>query len=642
MDRTIAGCAKTAGTPTPATAGGGWLQLTDVTGSARGGVLYDRPVPASAGIVVTFQQAQFGGNGADGIGFFLTDGASALTSAGGFGGSLGYAQRNAEPGVAGGYVGVGLDAYGNYWNDGEGRGAGCAVRNVTGTLHKDTVSVRGPGSGTTNYCLLASQTVTSGHSLRATTLDAAPRTVRLTVAPQDAAATHGPDVTVQVDWNGDGDFDDTDETVVSGVHAAALAPAMYKFGFTASTGGSNDAHLIRNLVVTTARAARRQADADQAGELHARGADVRRDGDVHLRRDEHELHAREVCRDRRPRARRARHLRRSRVTWRSARDHVHGDAHRHGRRGARPEQQRQQQHHHRHRRLGLASAVGTGMLVPSNRADAPVTVASRPDVQVEPLSGPGGVVVRDAGGAVADLATTTVQAGWSATPVYVVTNTGNTRVDLTVTSGASALTCAATALDPGGVHRVHGPRGPDHRGRHRRRHPDAAARPRWARTSRGRQSPQRSAAAVLPLRRGPGARARRRQLVGGHGRRRGGRPRRGRHVHVHGDEPRQRRPVRRHGRRRRRCGDLHARDAGARCVRHVRARAPGDGGRCARRLGRPAAVAHSTPASGGGDELRSGSGVHAGGRTCRAAGGDRDAAPDRRRRRRQGGRRGGA
>ena len=252
VDPTIAGCAKTAGTPTPATAGGGWLQLTDVTGSARGGVLYDRPVPASAGIVVTFQQAQFGGNGADGIGFFLTDGASALTSAGGFGGSLGYAQRNAEPGVAGGYVGVGLDAYGNYWNDGEGRGAGCAVRNVTGTLHKDTVSVRGPGSGTTNYCLLASQTVTSGHSLRATTLDAAPRTVRLTVAPQDAAATHGPDITVQIDWNGDGDFDDTDETVVSGVHAAALAPAMYKFGFTASTGGSNDAHLIRNLVVTTA------------------------------------------------------------------------------------------------------------------------------------------------------------------------------------------------------------------------------------------------------------------------------------------------------------------------------------------------------------------------------------------------------
>ena len=64
--------------------------------------------------MVRFEQYQYGGNGADGIGFYLVDGSTDLTSAGADGGSLGDAQRNLAPGVDGGYLGIGLDACGNF------------------------------------------------------------------------------------------------------------------------------------------------------------------------------------------------------------------------------------------------------------------------------------------------------------------------------------------------------------------------------------------------------------------------------------------------------------------------------------------------------------------------------------------------
>lgn len=67
----------------------GYLQLTDAANSAAGSVLLNRPIPAAAGISVTFDQYQYGGTGADGVGFFLVDGATNLTATGGNGGSLG-------------------------------------------------------------------------------------------------------------------------------------------------------------------------------------------------------------------------------------------------------------------------------------------------------------------------------------------------------------------------------------------------------------------------------------------------------------------------------------------------------------------------------------------------------------------------
>ena len=227
-----------------------------------GSVLYNRPVPATAGVSITLDQYQYGGTGADGIGFFLVDGSTNLTEAGAPGGSLGYAQRNAEPGIRGGVLGVGLDAYGNFYDDGEGRGAGCPAgqrspSTASGPVAPNVITLRGPGSGTTGYCYLASTTppvppanpnkpgttLNGGTgTLRASTLAASWRQVNIQVTPAPS-----PRVIVQVRYRpgvtGDPWITELD------VPAPAGLPRTYKFGLSASTGGSNDVHLIRNALV---------------------------------------------------------------------------------------------------------------------------------------------------------------------------------------------------------------------------------------------------------------------------------------------------------------------------------------------------------------------------------------------------------
>lgn len=236
----------------------GYLQLTDQSGNARGSILYNKPIPSTAGVSITFDQFQYGGNGADGIGFFLVDGSTSLTVPGGFGGSLGYAQRNDEPGIVGGYLGVGLDAYGNFWNDGEGRGTGCPVgqrspTTATGPIAPNVISLRGPGSGLIGYCLLGAtvpQPVTNPTSpgttlnggtgtLRASTLSASLRSVNIQVTPV-TVANPIPRVIVQMRYTPTGPW-----ITELNILAPPNTPTTYKFGLSASTGGNNDVHLIR-------------------------------------------------------------------------------------------------------------------------------------------------------------------------------------------------------------------------------------------------------------------------------------------------------------------------------------------------------------------------------------------------------------
>ena len=216
----------------------GYLQLTDAAGNRAGSVLYNKPIPASAGVSVTFEQYQYGGNGADGIGFFLVDGSTSLTATGGLGGSLGYAQRNQEPGVFGGYLGVGLDAYGNFYNDGENRGAGCPLgqrspTTATGAIAPNVITLRGPGQGTTGYCWLDSTvpkpitnptkpgtTLNGGTgTLRASTLAASKRTVNVQVTPV-TAGNPVPRVIVQVKYTDAGPW------VTELEHSGALRHAV--------------------------------------------------------------------------------------------------------------------------------------------------------------------------------------------------------------------------------------------------------------------------------------------------------------------------------------------------------------------------------------------------------------------------------
>ncbi|MFS8119190.1 MAG: DUF4347 domain-containing protein, partial [Microcoleus sp.] len=118
----------------------GALRLTSNTKAQAAFLIYNNPIGATGGLRVTFDffsynisadsnprippGGPFGVVGADGISFFLIDGTATPTQAGGFGGSLGYAQNTSSipsaPGIAGGYLGVGLDEFGNFSNNNAG------------------------------------------------------------------------------------------------------------------------------------------------------------------------------------------------------------------------------------------------------------------------------------------------------------------------------------------------------------------------------------------------------------------------------------------------------------------------------------------------------------------------------------------
>lgn len=110
--------------------GQGALLLTPPNNNQTGAILSAfAPFPLSQGIQVTFTTYTFGGNsggtaqnGADGIVFFLTDGTqTAPTTTGAEGGSMGYGCSDVNgvyDGVASGYLGLGIDEYGNYLNSG--------------------------------------------------------------------------------------------------------------------------------------------------------------------------------------------------------------------------------------------------------------------------------------------------------------------------------------------------------------------------------------------------------------------------------------------------------------------------------------------------------------------------------------------
>ncbi|MFA1541840.1 hypothetical protein [Actinomadura monticuli] len=282
----LGGCHPRPAGPVPPTGAAprGYLQLTDAHVEETGAVLFDSPVRARDGLEVTFEQWQYGNTTrepADGISFFLTDGAVRLTTPGAFGGSLGYAQKLPDgrpgndfvPGVDGGYLGIGLDVLGDYFGDGEKRGNGCERRSPAGTAFRppppgpNIVTARGPGNGVDGYCVLdatmgnrtargpwpstlpgqlhgALRTMPAGVTpARAEKLlEPVKRTVRVTVTP-------GPDPVASVDI----DFEDGDGFQrVLRFPAPKPVPRTVKFGFASSTGPLTDVHLIRRVVVRSA------------------------------------------------------------------------------------------------------------------------------------------------------------------------------------------------------------------------------------------------------------------------------------------------------------------------------------------------------------------------------------------------------
>jgi len=102
-------------------AGAGWLRLTSTGADQATSAYYNTAFSsANATIYASFEYASWGGNGADGMTFFLFDGSQTF-GVGANGGSLGYAQKTGVNGLNGGYLGVAIDEYGNFSSGTEGR-----------------------------------------------------------------------------------------------------------------------------------------------------------------------------------------------------------------------------------------------------------------------------------------------------------------------------------------------------------------------------------------------------------------------------------------------------------------------------------------------------------------------------------------
>jgi hypothetical protein len=226
------------------------FSLTEAVPSQSGRLLrYSTPVSSSEGISITFDFYSYGGveGGGDGISFFVIDGNQSPTTSGGKGGSLGYAPYDnvtVQPGLLGGYLGIGFDEYGNFSTAIEGRTGGPG-------FSPDSVAIR--GSAATNYKYLGGQLLPTGFSLdvpgAAGTQASSRRSAKIDLSPAGL-------LSVSLDLNLDGDFVDPGENLISNLDVVGQGgngplPATFKFGFSASTGFDTNNHEVGNFGVKT-------------------------------------------------------------------------------------------------------------------------------------------------------------------------------------------------------------------------------------------------------------------------------------------------------------------------------------------------------------------------------------------------------
>ena len=168
----IPGCIAT---PTDA-AGSGSLRLTPNVGYQRGSIVSNYTFPTNQGLQVTFTTFTYGGDkggtgklGADGMSFFLMDGAvsanlgttaNPIPNLGGSGGALSYSCSNGNDiysGVTGAYLGLGMDEYGNFLNNGDNTATGISAQTAntstngynswgSGKYQSNRIGLRGAGN----------------------------------------------------------------------------------------------------------------------------------------------------------------------------------------------------------------------------------------------------------------------------------------------------------------------------------------------------------------------------------------------------------------------------------------------------------------------------------------------------------------
>ncbi|MEG4588676.1 DUF4347 domain-containing protein, partial [Microcoleus sp. MOSTC5] len=247
--------------------GSGALRLTSRRFDQSTFAIYNSQVPVSSGLKIVFDIFAYNGTSrppipanltGDGISFFLIDGTVTPTKAGGFGGSLGYAQNTDEnqSGLLGGYLGIGFDEFGSFSTQNEGRAGG-----IPGGIRPDSVTLR--GSEATQYQFLTSNFVPGGIdnipnpvippiNTITSTREPARRRVQVILQPPTSATPNR--LTVNFDLNNNGSFTDVGETIIDIPNLESIngpIPPTFKFGFAGSTGDATNIHDVRTLSIQT-------------------------------------------------------------------------------------------------------------------------------------------------------------------------------------------------------------------------------------------------------------------------------------------------------------------------------------------------------------------------------------------------------
>lgn len=260
LDTTLWSVSSLSGAFTPAVvnvgAGDNRLRLTSVGSNQSTVATMKRSFPGAGNkIVLETDYFAYGGSGADGIAITFSDAAIPVVP-GGFGGSLGYAQRTGINGFAGGWLGVGLDEFGNYPNSTEGRlgypggWVAPAPANVAAGFYTTNVAVRGSGTGLTGYRLLANTGVlTPAVNPASGATGATPYRYRFTIDH-----SNGVNAWVKVERDTTAPLGDAYVVLVPQFDVKAAAgqaavPTNWQLSFTGSTGGSTNNHEFKQVRV---------------------------------------------------------------------------------------------------------------------------------------------------------------------------------------------------------------------------------------------------------------------------------------------------------------------------------------------------------------------------------------------------------
>lgn len=254
--------------------GAGWMRLTEASGNQKGYMYVMQGFPTTLGVIADFEYKAWRNindsyNGADGFSVYLFDAnvPEANFKLGGYGGSLGYATYSnptGTTGLSGGYIGIGLDAYGNYANSTESRNGSAPAATLTSGMLPNAFVLRGPTSSTFNQSNiyltstpLGTRTGTVDDIRKRNEIDY--NTITAT-RPADNifyrrvqvfVTKPGTDYVITVKWRKENQSDFTQVINYTLSSANYPIPANLKLGFAASTGGGFNFQEIRNIILTT-------------------------------------------------------------------------------------------------------------------------------------------------------------------------------------------------------------------------------------------------------------------------------------------------------------------------------------------------------------------------------------------------------